>query len=39
MSESIIQNEGAIWLSIFLGVLAAMALWEIAAPRRPLRQS
>lgn len=33
------QNEGAIRLSIFLGVLLAMALWEIAAPRRALGQS
>ena len=38
MSESIIQNEGTIRLFIFLGVLAAMALWEVAAPRRPLSQ-
>lgn len=33
------QNEGMIRLSIFLGVLAAMALWEFAAPRRALGQS
>jgi sterol desaturase/sphingolipid hydroxylase (fatty acid hydroxylase superfamily) len=33
------QNEGTIRLSIFLGVLVAMALWEIAAPRRALGQS
>lgn len=33
------QNEGTIRLSIFLGVLVTMALWEIAAPRRPLSQS
>ncbi len=39
MSNSIMQNEGAIRLSIFLGVLVAMALWEIAAPRRALGQS
>lgn len=34
MSESILAAEPAIRLSIFLGVLAAMALWEVAAPRR-----
>jgi sterol desaturase/sphingolipid hydroxylase (fatty acid hydroxylase superfamily) len=33
------QNEGAIRLSIFLGVLAVMAVWELAAPRRALSQS
>ncbi len=33
------QNEGAIRLSIFLGILVLMALWELAAPRRALRQS
>ncbi len=34
MSETILSAEPAIRLSIFLGVLAAMALWEVAAPRR-----
>ncbi len=33
------QNEGTIRLSIFLGVLVVMALWELAAPRRALGQS
>jgi sterol desaturase/sphingolipid hydroxylase (fatty acid hydroxylase superfamily) len=33
------QNEGTIRLSIFLGVLVAMACWEIAVPRRALSQS
>ncbi len=33
------QNEGTIRLSIFLGVLVLMALWELAAPRRALSQS
>jgi sterol desaturase/sphingolipid hydroxylase (fatty acid hydroxylase superfamily) len=32
------QNEGTIRLSIFLGVLLIMALWEVAAPCRPLSQ-
>ncbi|MFP6747446.1 MAG: sterol desaturase family protein [Alphaproteobacteria bacterium] len=39
MVDSIMQNEGAIRLSIFLGVLAVMAVWELAAPRRALSQS
>ncbi|HJM91096.1 MAG: sterol desaturase family protein [Alphaproteobacteria bacterium] len=39
MSESILQNEGTIRLTIFLGVLAGMALWELAAPRRILTQN
>ncbi len=34
MSETILSAEPAIRLSIFLGVLAVMALWEVAAPRR-----
>ena len=34
MSETILAAEATIRLSIFLGVLAAMALWEVAAPRR-----
>ncbi|MDP6831958.1 MAG: sterol desaturase family protein [Alphaproteobacteria bacterium] len=38
MSTSIMQNEGTIRLSIFLGVLVVMALWEVAAPRRRLSQ-
>ena len=33
------QNEGTIRLSIFLGVLIIMALWELAAPRRRLVQN
>jgi len=33
------QNEGPIRLSIFLGILVIMALWELAAPRRYLRMS
>ena len=33
------QNEGTIRLSIFMGVLVVMALWEIAAPRRALNQA
>ncbi len=34
MIETILGFEPAIRLTAFLGVLAAMALWEIAAPRR-----
>lgn len=34
MSETILATEATIRLVIFLGVLAAMALWEVAAPRR-----
>tara|TARA_R110002012_G_scaffold28496_1_gene89524 strand:- start:1243 stop:2097 length:855 start_codon:yes stop_codon:yes gene_type:complete len=34
MSETILAAEATIRLSIFLGVLVAMALWEVAAPRR-----
>ena len=36
MSETILATEATIRLAIFLGVLAAMALWEVAAPRRRL---
>jgi sterol desaturase/sphingolipid hydroxylase (fatty acid hydroxylase superfamily) len=34
MSETILATEATIRLAIFLGVLTAMALWEVAAPRR-----
>ena len=34
MSEAILAAEPTIRLAIFLGVLASMALWELAAPRR-----
>ena len=34
MTETILGSEPAIRLTAFLGVLAAMTLWEIAAPRR-----
>lgn len=34
MSETILATEATIRLAIFLGILAAMALWEVAAPRR-----
>lgn len=34
MSETILAAEPLIRLAAFLGVLAAMALWEVAAPRR-----
>ena len=34
MSETILATEATIRLAIFLGVLAGMALWEVAAPRR-----
>ncbi|MFA7387079.1 MAG: sterol desaturase family protein, partial [Thiohalobacteraceae bacterium] len=32
-------NEAPIRLGFFLGIFAIMALWELAAPRRPLTQS
>jgi sterol desaturase/sphingolipid hydroxylase (fatty acid hydroxylase superfamily) len=35
MRELILSHESAIRLSFFVGVLAVMALWEVAAPRRP----
>jgi len=34
MSEFLLANEPTVRLSFFLGVLAVMALWEVAAPRR-----
>ncbi len=34
MTDLLLANEGALRLSFFLGILIAMALWEVAAPRR-----
>ena len=34
MSETILAAEPAIRLAAFLGMLAVMMLWELAAPRR-----
>ncbi len=34
VTDLLLSNEGAIRLAIFLGILAAMAIWEVAAPRR-----
>lgn len=34
MTETILSLEPTLRLAAFLGVLAAMALWEVAAPRR-----
>lgn len=34
MTETILANEPMLRLAVFLGVLAAMAGWELAAPRR-----
>ncbi|MBA1148863.1 sterol desaturase family protein [Ectothiorhodospiraceae bacterium WFHF3C12] len=34
MSDNLLANEPAIRLGLFLAVLAAMAVWEVAAPRR-----
>ena len=34
MDAPLIANEGAIRLGVFVGVLAAMALWEVLAPKR-----
>lgn len=37
--QSVLANEPAIRLAFFLGVFAAVALWEVAAPRRALTVS
>jgi len=34
MSDLLLANEPTLRLSFFLGILIAMALWEVAAPRR-----
>jgi len=34
MTDLLLSNEGALRLAIFLGILIAMAIWEVAAPRR-----
>jgi sterol desaturase/sphingolipid hydroxylase (fatty acid hydroxylase superfamily) len=34
MTDTILANEPAIRLGFFFGILAVMALWEVAAPRR-----
>lgn len=34
MSDLLLKNEPLIRLAVFLGVLVAMAAWEVAAPRR-----
>jgi len=34
MTDLILANEGVIRLSVFLGMLVLMAIWEVAAPRR-----
>lgn len=34
MTESLLASEPQLLLVVFLGVLVAMALWELAAPRR-----
>ncbi|MCF6326493.1 MAG: sterol desaturase family protein [Devosiaceae bacterium] len=34
MSELLLSNEGTIRLAFFLGILIAMAIWELAAPKR-----
>ncbi|MEM9523922.1 MAG: sterol desaturase family protein [Pseudomonadota bacterium] len=36
MPETILAHEADIRLSVFLGMLAVMAVWELAAPRRRL---
>ena len=38
MAASILENEALVRLGAFLGVLALMALWELAGPRRVLSQ-
>jgi sterol desaturase/sphingolipid hydroxylase (fatty acid hydroxylase superfamily) len=39
MDASFLSQEMPIRAGVFAGVFAAMALWELAAARRPLRQS
>ena len=39
MTEFAVGGESAVRLAVFFGVLAAMAAWEVAAPRRALSQS
>jgi len=39
LSDFVMQHEPAIRLGFFFGMLAIMALWEIAAPRRALTVS
>ncbi|MDF1625391.1 MAG: hypothetical protein P1U84_03830 [Parvibaculaceae bacterium] len=34
MTDLILANEPLIRMAVFLGILLAMALWEVAAPRR-----
>ena len=34
MTDLLLSNEGGIRLAIFLGILIAIAIWEVAAPRR-----
>ncbi len=34
--DAIMDHEAIIRLSVFLGIFAVMALWEMASPRRPL---
>ncbi len=37
--QTLIEHEAALRLGAFFGVLALMALWELAAPRRALKTS
>ena len=39
MTETLLSSEVSIRLGFFFGVFAAMAAWELAAPRRQLTQS
>jgi sterol desaturase/sphingolipid hydroxylase (fatty acid hydroxylase superfamily) len=34
MTDLLLSNQSAIRLAVFLGILIAMAIWEVAAPRR-----
>jgi sterol desaturase/sphingolipid hydroxylase (fatty acid hydroxylase superfamily) len=38
MSANLLQHESSLRLGVFFGLLAAMMLWEVAAPRRRLEQ-
>jgi len=37
--DTIMEQEAAIRLSVFLGIFGVMTVWELASPRRPLTRS
>lgn len=34
MTDALLEHESTIRLSVFIGILSMMAVWEVAAPRR-----